>query len=65
MASGLSRPKRRLDAIRRPQILATATDLPALIGICRYQRSRHTGTASSFGTKALKAAVFGYLRAAS
>ena len=27
MASGLSRPKRRLDAIRRPQILATATEL--------------------------------------
>ena len=27
MTSGLSRPRRRLDAIRRPQILATATEL--------------------------------------
>ena len=27
MTSGLRRPKRRLDAVRRPQILATATDL--------------------------------------
>lgn len=27
MTSGLNRPRRRLDAVRRPQILATATDL--------------------------------------
>lgn len=27
MTSGLSRPRRRLDAVRRPQILATATEL--------------------------------------
>ena len=27
MTSGLRRPRRRLDAVRRPQILATATDL--------------------------------------
>jgi AcrR family transcriptional regulator len=27
VASGLTRPKRRLDAVRRPQILATATEL--------------------------------------
>jgi AcrR family transcriptional regulator len=27
VSSGLSRPRRRLDAVRRPQILATATDL--------------------------------------
>ena len=27
MTSGVSRPKRRLDAVRRPQILATAVEL--------------------------------------
>jgi len=59
MTSGLRRPRRRLDAVRRPQILATATDLVREKGlwsvrisdVAKRAKMSPTSVVYYFGTK--------------